>query len=117
MKEKLVLVKLSEEQIIKAKEVNGKKKKITHALLCGNLGQMFGTEKECYKYYSAWNNIFSFVFEKGIETDSYKIIQYESTFDLVNIIIERNDNSNKNATKTSKESEDKKGFFSKLFKI
>lgn len=39
MKEKLILVTLNKEQIEKAKEVNGDRKKITHALLCGSSGQ------------------------------------------------------------------------------
>lgn len=115
MKEKLVLVTLTEEQIVKAKEVNGSKNKITHALLCGSLGQMFGTEKQCNKYYSAWNSIYPLVFEHGVETDDYEIIDYKSTFNLVNIIIERNDNPKKSTTKKSNDPKAKKGFFAKLF--
>ena len=115
MKEKLILVTLSEKQIEKAKEVNGARKKFTHALLCGSLGQMFGTEKQCRKYYSAWNSIFPLVFEKGVETDSYKINNFNSTPELVNIIIEKNDNPKQKASKNSSKTEPTKGFFAKLF--
>lgn len=49
MKHDLTLVTLSPEQIAKAKETNGARKKITHALICGPHGQMFGTEAQCLK--------------------------------------------------------------------
>jgi len=115
LKEKLILVTLSEEQIEKAKEINGARKKFTHALLCGSIGQMFGTEKQCKKYYSAWNSIFPLVFEKGVETDDYEINNFDSTPELVNLIIERNDNPKQKASKKPSKPEPKKGFFAKLF--
>ena len=55
MKHDLTLVTLSPEQIAKAKEANGTRKKTTHALICGPHGQMFGTEAQCLKYWEAWN--------------------------------------------------------------
>ncbi|EGR1559814.1 hypothetical protein D6Y19_24695 [Vibrio parahaemolyticus] len=58
MENSLILVALSEEQITQAKAANGQRKKITHALLCGSYGQIFGTEKQCLKYYNAWKDIF-----------------------------------------------------------
>ena len=60
----LVLVTLTKEQIAKAKEANGPRKRITHALLCGPYGQMFGTENQCWKYYAAWSEIFSELFAR-----------------------------------------------------
>jgi len=114
LKEELVLVTLTDEQVVKAKEINGAKKRITHALLCGSLGQIFGTEKQCNKYYSAWNSIFPLVFNNGIETGSYNITDYESTFNLVNKIMERNDYLKK-STNLEEEPKVKKGFFAKLF--
>jgi len=110
LKEKLILVTLSKKQIEKAKEINGARKKITHALLCGSLGQMFGTEKQCKKYYFVWNNIFPLVFEKGIETSNYEISYFNSTPGLVNIILEKNDSPKKDILQ-----QPKKGFFAKLF--
>lgn len=87
MKHNLVLVTLNSEQINKAKDVNGNRKQITHALMCGPFGQIFGTKKQCQKYYSAWIGVFSHLFDKGIEADSYEISDYKSTFNLVNKLI------------------------------
>ena len=52
MKHNLTLVTLSDEQVAKAKVANGPRKRITHALICGPHGQMFGTEKQCLKYWT-----------------------------------------------------------------
>ena len=87
MKHDLTLVALNQEQITKAKEVNGKRKQITHAVICGPYGQLFGTEKQCLKYFSAWSKIFPTLFGKAVETDKYEISNFEATFDLVNKLI------------------------------
>ena len=47
MKHNLTLVILTPEQIARAKEANGSRKRITHALVCGPYGRMFGTERQC----------------------------------------------------------------------
>ena len=96
----LILVTLSPEQIAKAKEINGKRKQITHALLCGPYGQMFGTEKQCLKYWSVWrpeNRIeispgqyeamFPNLFDRSVVTNNFEISEFESTFNLVNKLI------------------------------
>jgi hypothetical protein len=54
----LVLAKLNDEQVALARQTNGARRRITHALLCGSYGQIFGTEKQCAKYYDAWGDIF-----------------------------------------------------------
>ena len=82
----LLLVKLNEEQIGLAKLANGKRKQITHALLCGKHGQRFGTEQQCLKYYSVWKDIFPTVFHSAMKVKCHKIDDYETTFDLVNIL-------------------------------
>ena len=41
----LILVTLNPEQIAKAKEANGKRKRITHALLCGHIMDRFSERK------------------------------------------------------------------------
>lgn len=119
MKEKLILVTLNKEQIEKAKEVNGARKQITHALLCGSSGQLFGTEKQCRKYYSVWANIFPNIFIKAFESDNQEITDYSSTFDLVNILIAKNDEGQKQVSQqlqqTNTDKPTKKGFFSRLF--
>jgi hypothetical protein len=119
MKEKLILVTLSEDQIKKAKEVNGARKQITHALLCGSSGQIFGTEKHCEKYYSAWSKIFPNVFSEAFKTNNHEITDYSSIFDLVSILIEKNDKEQKQVSATSATPKTtkpkKKGLFSKLF--
>lgn len=91
MKHKLVLVFLNQKQIERAKKVNGSRKQLTHALICGPFGQLYGTEKFCRKYYSAWINVFPLLFDDNVETDDFKISDYESTFDLVTKLIKIHD--------------------------
>ena len=97
----LIMVKLDPNQVTKAKNTNGARKRITHALLCGPYGQMFGTEKQCLKYFTAWDPqnrievspgkfkaIFPTLFDKAVRTDKYHIANYKSTFNLVMKLIE-----------------------------
>lgn len=88
---KVILAELQPEQIKKAKIANGQRKKITHAVICGEYGQMFGTERQCRKYYVAWSRVFPYVFDGGKEIKGHEPTSYESTFDLVNIIGAEND--------------------------
>jgi hypothetical protein len=88
---KVLLVELEDEQIRKAKEANGARKQITHAVVCGEYGQLFGTEKQCRKYYSAWSEIFPKLFDGGKEVKGHEPVSYESTFDLVNVLIAAHD--------------------------
>ncbi len=112
----LLLVKLNPEQIAKAKEVNGDRKKITHALLCGESGQIFGTEKYCTKYYSVWKDIFPLIFDKSSVSDDCTITEFESTFDLVNILGEKHDSlKSKISSVSSEKKENKKSLWAKLF--
>ena len=92
--ERLILVRLSKEQIARAKEANGPRKRITHALLCGHYGQIFGTDKQCRKYYDAWKTIFPTLFSSHLETDDCEIAKYHSTFNLVSKLIEAEEGKN-----------------------
>ena len=74
MRHDLVLVPLSQDQIAKAKEAHGKRKRITHALLCGPYGQLFGTEKQCLKYYEVWSSIFPQLFKQAYQAEEYAAI-------------------------------------------
>jgi hypothetical protein len=87
----LVLVKLSDEQITLAKQANGTRLKITHALLCGGYGQVFGTEKQCSKYYDVWRDIFRRLFHQAYKAETYPIQCYQSTFNLVMSLVEEDD--------------------------
>lgn len=89
MKHNLILVQLNDEQIFLAKEANGQRKQITHGVLCGPYGQLFGTEKICRKYYSVWSRIFPQLFDKSLETKYSKVSSYKETFNLVNILIDQ----------------------------
>ena len=118
---KILLVELNKEQSLKAKEANGIRKKITHAVLCGEYGQIFGTEKHCRKYYSAWSKIFPKLFDGGKEVKGYEPASFKSTFDLVNILIAAYDSLEK-ISETPQAPipqqpmrPDKKSFFGKLF--
>lgn len=87
----LVLVTLTDEQVVLAKRANPHSRKITHALLCGSYGQMFGTEKQCTKYYCSWETIFRHLFERIYKSELHQIECYESTFNLVNLLVEADD--------------------------
>ena len=87
----LVLVRLTAEQISLAKQANGPRLKITHALLCGSYGQMFGTEKRCAEYYEAWKHIFRHLFCEVYKAEAHPIRCYESTFNLVMSLIAEDD--------------------------
>jgi hypothetical protein len=121
MENSLILIALSEEQISKAKAVNGQRKKITHALLCGSYGQMFGTEKQCSKYYNVWKDIFKDLFAESKTVQVCDVIHYESTFDLVNILISASDkkkqaiNFIKPAKNQKPQPREKKGFWARIF--
>lgn len=118
MKHEITLVVLTNEQIEKAKEINGSRKQITHGLICGPHGQIFGTEKHCRKYFSVWVDIFPCLFSRGTETDNYPVSSFESTFDLVNILIKLHDlQANKGSSPKVSSAEKKTvktGFLSKL---
>ncbi|EGQ7997921.1 hypothetical protein D8T39_22130 [Vibrio vulnificus] len=121
MENSLILVALSVEQISQAKAVNGQRKQITHALLCGSYGQMFGTEKQCSKYYNVWKDIFQDLFSESKSVQACEVINYESTFDLVNILIAAADEKKQvnkcfKPTKGQKpQPTEKKGFWARIF--
>jgi len=121
MKNTLILVSLNEEQISQAKVVNGERKKITHALLCGSYGQMFGTEKQCSKYYNVWKDIFKELFFESRTVQACDVLHYESTFNLVNILISASDekkqihNRPKPTPSLKPQKTKKKGFWSRIF--
>lgn len=87
----MVLVTLTPGQIDRAKEANGRRKQITHALICGDYGQMFGTERQCLKYFTAWRSIFRSLFAKVRRTKNYDIEDYTTTENLVMRLIDADD--------------------------
>ncbi|MCE2029296.1 hypothetical protein [Sessilibacter corallicola] len=92
-KQPVILVKLNEDQIKRAKEANGPRLRITHALLCGKYGQIFGTENQCRKYYNSWGprKLFPHILGDAYETDDQSISNYETTDELVTVLIKAND--------------------------
>lgn len=121
MKNTLILVSLNEEQISKAKAVNGERKRITHALLCGSYGRIFGTEKQCSKYYNVWKDIFKDLFFESKTVQACDVLNYESTFNLVNILIVASDENKKIDNRPTPpknlklQNTQKKGFWSRIF--
>ena len=119
----LTLVRLSADQVDKAKAANGSKRRITHAVICGNYGQLFGTEKQCRKYFSVWAKIFPRIFSRAAETDTLEIADYKSTFNLVIKLIEASDaraSARRGLAEPSTsrpESPAKKGFLARLFRL
>jgi hypothetical protein len=101
MKHNLTLVILTLEQIARAREANGRRRRITHALVCGPYGQMFGTERECLKYFTIWDPdhrievapgryraLFADLFDKAVKTTVYPITDYRTTHDLATRLME-----------------------------
>ena len=95
MKHNLTLVILTPAQIARAREANGSRKRITHALVCGPYGQMFGTERQCRKYFAAWDPDlrievtpgqfqapFAELFDQAVTTTAYTFSDYRATRDL-----------------------------------
>ena len=101
----LILVTLNPEQIAKAKEATGKRKRITHALLCGHYGQIFGTEKQCLKYYIAWKQNSPTLFSEAKRTDLYEIVNFETTFNLVTKFIDAEDTQKSTGRRLENKSE------------
>ena len=104
MKHNLTLVILTREQIAQAKEANGRRNRITHALVCGPHGQMFGTEKQCLKYFTAWDPdhrievapgqyeaLFGDLFDKAVKTTACAITDFRTTPELVTRLMEASD--------------------------
>lgn len=91
MNHRLLLVTLTPDQIAKAKQANGKRKQITHALVCGPYGQIFGTEKFCSKYFDVWVEIFPLIFSRRVKTGRHSIRDFKSTSDMVTKLIEVHD--------------------------
>ena len=116
METDLVLVSLNKDQISKAKDVNGKRRKITHALVCGKYGTMFGTEKQCRKYYSVWKEVFKNLFGNCCETGSYELSTYQCSGDVVMELIAESDKFNPKVDFIGEAlKKEKKSFWSKLF--
>ena len=101
MKHNLTLVILTPEQIAHAREANGSRMRITHALVCGPYGQMFGTERACRKYFTLWDPdhrievapdqyraLFADLFDKAVTTTAYAISDYRTTPDLAARLME-----------------------------
>jgi hypothetical protein len=85
---RLLLVTLTPEQVRRAKAVNGSRKQITHAVVCGSYGQLLGTKKHCEKYYFAWKGIFANIFDGSEETSTAELTDYASTFNLVTVLFD-----------------------------
>ncbi|WP_421222985.1 hypothetical protein [Aeromonas enteropelogenes] len=116
MNNDLVLVALDAEQIAEAKETNGKRKQITHALVVGKYGVMFGTEKQCMKYYSVWKDIFKELFGQCYETDKYHLTTYNCSGNVVMDLLEEADRRKPKINFIDEVTEgEKKGFWSRLF--
>ena len=143
MKDNLVLVKLNPDQISRAKEANGSRKRITHGLICGPYGQMFGSEKQCLKCFTVWDpayrieaapgkfeSMFPGLFDKAVRTDKYEITDYKSTSDLTEKLIKVSESAQGKAQareqpnrrhkvhverSTSTKSKKRSGFFGRLF--
>ncbi|WP_166018187.1 hypothetical protein [Cobetia sp. MB87] len=97
MHDKVILVALNDEQKAEAVQAQSSRKKITHAVVCGDYGTIFGTEKYCLKYFHAWSSIFPNIFSGGEFSDSFQFVTYQPTYELVNILMVANDEAKKSS--------------------
>ena len=101
MKHNLTLVILTREQIGRARAANGGRRRITHALVCGPYGQMFGTERQCLKCFTLWDPdhrievapgqhraLFADLFDRAVTTTAYAFRDYRTTPDLATRLME-----------------------------
>lgn len=82
-KRPLLLVTLTPSQIALAKDANGARRKITHALVCGDLGQDFGTEKQCRDRYDTWKLDSMDLFSEARECNAYDFSHFVGNRALV----------------------------------
>ena len=101
MKHNLTLVILTPEQIARAREANGWRKRITHALVCGPYRQTFGTERQCVEYFTLWDPdhrievasgqyraLFADLFDRAVKTTAFPIGDYRTTPALATRLME-----------------------------
>ena len=138
----LTLVTLNSEQIVRAKETNGSRKRITRALICGPYGQLFGTEAQCLKYFEVWDPAYRFevapgkfksmfpnLFDKAVRNDDFKITEFQSTRNLTDKLIKASEAKPRiarNALKQGRRAKirrpsspnvpKRKGFFARMFR-
>lgn len=121
MKDSIILVKLSDEQIVKAKEANGSRKQITHGLVVTNYGAMFGTEKQCRKYYEGWSENFKDLIGSSKEVDAYSFDEYISANNISTLLAEESNKRLRKATNKAindllkDDKPKKKGFLARFF--
>ena len=90
--DELILVTLNDAQMVKAKQANGERERITTALVCGNHGQLFGTDNRCRKYYDTWSEIYPELFSRAYETGDYDgFDSFHTTPELTSILIDASD--------------------------
>ena len=101
MRQTLILVKLSPLQISQAKAANRQAEADYPCVAMRVVWTIFGTEKQCRKYFSVWNPsyktevapgkfkaLFPALFDKAVETDRHEIREFKTTFNLINRLIE-----------------------------
>ena len=84
-------------------------------MICGPYGQIFGTEKQCLKYFTAWDPAYTIevapgkhqamfpnLFDRAVKTDRHEITDYRSTWDLTETLIHADDAMKPNAKRTEK---------------
>lgn len=87
--QKVLLVRLSRAQSEAARKANCNQKDYTHAVICGEYGQLFGTETFCRKYFNSWARIFPLIFDGGAEINSMEIHNFSHTADLAETLGDR----------------------------
>lgn len=102
----LCLAALNPSQIEQAKASLGSRKQITHVLMCGKFGKIFGTEKQCRKYFVPWSTIFPELFDSAIVTEQCELEDYVEKRDLVLTLIDESEKRKKRTNALLELSED-----------
>jgi len=93
----LCLAALSPYQIEQAKAGLGPRKQITHVLMCGKFGKIFGTEKQCRKYFVPWSTHFPELFDSAVVAETCELEDYVEKRDLVLTLIDESERRKKRA--------------------
>ena len=86
MNDSLIMAALDDEQVAKAKQANGKNRRITHVVICGDYGRVFGTYNQCARHFSFFKNTFKKLFFEAKIVDSCRINDYQDTFEIENVL-------------------------------
>ena len=89
MNDSLIMATLTNEQIVKAKRYNGKGRRMTHVIICGEYGKVFGTEIQCLRLFSILKNTFRKLFSDVKIIESCQLTTYKETKNIEDVLFSK----------------------------